>query len=75
MYKRIIKRLFDVVISCLALLVLAIPVLALAIAIKIDDPGPAFFKQKRLGKNGKVFDMLNVSGIPRYQLPPLPGAA
>ena len=63
MYKRIIKRLFDVVISCLALLVLAIPVLALAIAIKIDDPGPAFFKQKRLGKNGKVFDMLKLRSM------------
>lgn len=63
MYKRVIKRLLDVIISCLALLILAIPMLVLVIAIKIDDPGPAIFKQKRLGKNGKVFEMLKLRSM------------
>lgn len=55
MYKYFFKRLIDIVLSLLGLLVLAIPMLAIAIAIKIDDPGPAFFKQKRVGKGKKLF--------------------
>ncbi len=51
MYKSIVKRLFDLILSGIAIIVLALPMLAVAIAIKIDDPGPAFFKQKRVGKN------------------------
>ena len=51
MYKSIIKRLIDIVVSCLAIVVLSIPMLIIAIAIKIDDPGPVLFKQKRIGKN------------------------
>ena len=48
MYKHIIKRLFDIVISGIAIAILAITMLIIAIAIKIDDPGPALFKQKRV---------------------------
>ena len=56
MYKRIVKRMFDVVISGIACVVLAVPMLGIAVAIKIDDPGPVLFKQKRVGqkKNGKI---------------------
>lgn len=56
MYKHIIKRLFDIVISGVAIVLLTIPMLIVAIAIKIDDPGPVLFKQKRVGmkKNGKI---------------------
>lgn len=56
MYKRVIKRLIDIVLSSIAIVVLAIPMLIIAAAIKIDDPGPALFKQKRVGKkkNGEI---------------------
>lgn len=56
MYKYVVKRLFDLVLSGVAIIVLAIPMLIIAIAIKIDDPGPVLFKQKRVGKkkNGKI---------------------
>lgn len=56
MYKHIIKRLIDLILSCIAIIVLAIPMLMIAIAIKIDDPGPVLFKQKRVGKkkNGEL---------------------
>lgn len=56
MYRRFIKRLFDIVVSALAIVVPAIPMLIIAIAIKIDDPGPVLFKQKRVGqkKNGEI---------------------
>lgn len=56
MYKNFVKRLFDIILSTVAIVVLAIPMLIIAIAIKIDDPGPVLFKQKRVGqkKNGEI---------------------
>ena len=56
MYERVIKRLLDLILSSIAIVVLALPMLIIALAIKIDDPGPALFKQKRVGKkkNGEV---------------------
>ena len=51
MYKHVIKRLIDLILSSVAIIVLALPMLIIAIAIKIDDPGPVLFKQKRVGKN------------------------
>ena len=56
MYKHIVKRFFDFILSFIAIILLALPMLIIAIAIKIDDPGPVFFKQKRVGKkkNGEI---------------------
>lgn len=51
MYKHVIKRAIDIVLSGIAIVLLAIPMLIIAIVIKMDDPGPALFKQKRIGKN------------------------
>lgn len=51
MYKRFFKRLLDVVLSTIGIILL-IPVwIIIAIAIKLDDPGPVFFRQKRIGKD------------------------
>lgn len=58
MYKRGIKRIFDCVIAFVALILLSIPMLIVAIAIKIESKGPVFFKQERIGKNGKVFKII-----------------
>ena len=56
MYKNFVKRLIDIVLSSMAIIFLALPMLIIAIAIKIDDPGPVMFKQKRVGKkkNGEI---------------------
>ncbi len=51
------KRGFDIIIALLAGAVLILPMLILAILIRIDSPGPALFKQERLGKDGKPFIM------------------
>ena len=51
------KRIFDVVMCVLALIVLSPLFLAVAIAIKCEDGGPVFFKQDRLTKGAKVFGM------------------
>ena len=58
MYKHFFKRFFDIVLSIFGLLVAAIPMLIIAVAIKMDSKGPVVFKQQRIGKNGKVFDIL-----------------
>lgn len=55
MYKKFFKRFLDIFLSMLGILVLALPMLIIAIAVKLDSPGPVVFKQERLGKNGKVF--------------------
>ena len=52
------KRAFDIVFSLIALIVLSPIMLATVIAIKIESPGPAMFKSKRIGTNYKVFDFL-----------------
>lgn len=58
MYKNFFKRAIDIFLSSIAIIVSAIPMLFIAIAIKIDDPGPIFFKQKRIGCKGKVYTIL-----------------
>lgn len=55
MYKRFFKRFFDVVLSFLGAIVLLPIFLIISIAIFIDDPGPVFFRQKRVGKNKNLF--------------------
>ena len=51
----VLKRLMDIVISGSALLVIWPVLLIVAIAIKIDDPGPVFYRQVRVGRGGKTF--------------------
>lgn len=57
MYKHFFKRLIDIIISLIGISVLALPMLIIAIIIKIDSKGPVLFKQKRLGKGGRVFNI------------------
>lgn len=52
------KRLFDIVLSLIGVIVLSPVFLAVAVAIKLDDHGPVFYKQKRLTAGGKVFEIL-----------------
>jgi len=54
----VIKRGMDVVLSAIGI-VLSLPLLPLiALAIKLDSPGPVFFRQERMGQNGRVFSLL-----------------
>ena len=56
--ERVAKRIMDVVISAIVLLILAPLMLLIAAAIKLEDGGPVFFRQKRLTRNGVEFDIL-----------------
>ena len=49
------KRIFDIVCSLIAIILLALPMLIVAIAIKCDSKGPVLFKQQRVGKKKKLF--------------------
>ncbi|MGV0778522.1 sugar transferase [Mycolicibacterium elephantis] len=53
--ERIVKRLMDVVLASLALLVASPVLFTIALAIKLDSPGPVFFRQERGGQAGKPF--------------------
>ena len=55
MYRKFFKRLIDIVLSLLGIIILAIPMLIIAIVVKCDSKGPAIFKTERVGKNKKPF--------------------
>lgn len=57
MYKKFIKRLLDFVLSLLGIITLSPLLLVLCLAIKIDSKGPIIFKQKRIGKDKKYFNI------------------
>ena len=57
MYLKYFKRFTDIVISGIGLVILAIPMGIVALMIKREDPGPALFKQKRVGKNKEYFNL------------------
>ena len=57
MYQRCVKRIFDIVLSLVGLIVLAIPMLVFALIVKLDSPGPVLFWQKRVGIHKKTFMM------------------
>ena len=55
MYKNFLKRVIDLVLSTIGIVVLTPVWIILGIAIKIDDPGPIFFRQKRIAKDKNVY--------------------
>lgn len=57
-YSRIVKRSLDVVGSSIALVMLAPLLAAIAIAIRLDSDGPVQFRQRRVGRDGKEFEMV-----------------
>ena len=58
MYLKFGKRLLDLILSGCAIVVLSPVYLLIAIAIKLDDPGPVFFRQKRVGIHKTHFEIL-----------------
>ena len=52
-----VKRIFDVVVSFVGLVVLLPVLLVIGLLIKLDSPGPVFFCQERVGQNGRIFKL------------------
>ena len=70
-----IKRVFDIVVSVIALIILLPLMVCTAAAIKLDSPGPVFYRQKRVGFRGETFELLKYrsmrpdaekDGVPRW---------
>lgn len=55
MYKHIIKRILDIVLSSVGIVLMIIPAIIISLAIKTEDPGSALFIQRRVGLNKKIF--------------------
>ncbi|HEY4346972.1 MAG TPA: sugar transferase [Gaiellaceae bacterium] len=57
------RRAFDIVFALVALILSAPLILAAAAAVRIDSPGPAFFRQRRMGQHGRPFSLLKLRGM------------
>lgn len=75
MYKSFLKRKIDLVLSLIGIIVLSPVFLIIAIAIKLDDPGPVLFKQKRVGIHKSYFNLykfrsmkVNTPDVPTHLL-------
>ena len=69
-YRRYGKRLLDIVLSILALIVLSPFFLIIAIAIRWETPGPIFYFQDRLGRSGKIFQAIKFRTMTHAQRVP-----
>lgn len=66
MYKKAVKRVLDILLSLILLILLSIPMAVVALLIKLDSRGPVFFTQRRLGKNKKEFLIIKFRSMPTY---------
>jgi lipopolysaccharide/colanic/teichoic acid biosynthesis glycosyltransferase len=57
------KRPLDIAVSCVALVLLAPVLLVLVVLVRLDSPGPALFRQERIGRLGKPFWMLKLRSM------------
>lgn len=64
MYPKYFKRIFDLVLSLTALIVLSPIMICVAAAIVVGDPGPIIFRQLRVGKGGKDFVFFKFRSMP-----------
>ena len=55
--RRSIKRIMDVLLSCVILLAALLPMAVIALVIRLDSKGPVFYKQERVGRYGKTFEV------------------
>ncbi|MBR7133384.1 MAG: sugar transferase [Clostridia bacterium] len=64
MYQKFFKSFIDIALSFMGLVILAIPMLIIALITKLDSPGPVFFKQKRIGIHKSEFMILKFRSMP-----------
>jgi exopolysaccharide biosynthesis polyprenyl glycosylphosphotransferase len=56
-YQRLVKRIFDLTLGGFLTLLLSPLMGLITVAVKLDSPGPVLFRQKRVGENGRIFEM------------------
>lgn len=64
MYRHFLKRIVDVVLATLALVVLSPVLLVIAAAVRFEDGGPVIFGQQRIGRDGRPFRLLKFRSMP-----------
>lgn len=64
MYKKFFKRIIDIVLSFIGIVILILPMIMISIIIKLDSKGPVFFKQKRIGVHKTEFNILKFRSMP-----------
>lgn len=64
MYNKFVKRVLDIAVSLVGIVVLSIPMLIVAIVVKLDSKGPVLFKQKRIGINKTYFYIYKFRSMP-----------
>jgi len=64
--QRVLKRGFDLVAASVGLVLTSPLLAAIALAVRLSSPGPVFFRQRRVTKDGKVFQMHKFESLPRY---------
>ncbi|MEW6187774.1 MAG: exopolysaccharide biosynthesis polyprenyl glycosylphosphotransferase, partial [Thermodesulfobacteriota bacterium] len=57
-WNRVLKRIYDISLASLFLVILSPLLVLIALAVKITSPGPVFYRQTRMGLDGRVFEML-----------------
>ena len=55
--QRLVKRIFDLALSSLLIAIVLVPMAVTILMIKLDSKGPVFFRQQRVGENGRLFAM------------------
>ncbi len=63
-FRRVVKRSADIVFAAVVLTLLAPIFLSIAAAVKLSSPGPVFYRQERMGLNGRTFQMLKFRSMP-----------
>lgn len=53
--RRPLKRAFDILVATVALALVGLPMLLIAVAVRLDSPGPVFYRQERVGRFGRTF--------------------
>jgi len=74
MYRRFVKRLLDVALATIALALLLPLLVVVSLAIRLEDGGPALFRQQRVGRGGDLFTIYKFRSMP-VATPNLPSAA
>lgn len=60
---RLVKRIIDVVVALMGLAVFAVMLPVLALAIKLDSAGPIFYRQRRVGRGGQIFELVKLRSM------------
>ncbi len=63
---RVLKRFFDIVLSFIGIVILLVPMSLIMLIVVVDDPGSPIFSQKRVGRNGELFNVYKLRTMKKH---------